>query len=89
MTEFIPMSHWAWSQMKGEEPRCVGALREIPDGSDQNCIAVSCDTCVFEVGIARPRARPLGVRGDQYVPPADGRIEPAENEFVGDGNARF
>lgn len=75
MPEFVPMSHWAWSQMKSEEPWCTGTLSEMPDASDENFLAVSCDGCVFEVGIARPRARPLGIRADQYVPPADGRIE--------------
>jgi len=80
MAEFVPLSHWVWSQMRGEEPRCTGILTEDPDGSDQNLIAVRCDRCVFEAGIARPRARPLGARADQFVPPADSRIESSATE---------
>lgn len=80
MTEFVPVSHWAWSQMKGEDPLCTGTLREILDGSDANCIAVECDSCVFQVGIARPRGRVLS--GSQPATGPDSRIESsASHEF--------
>lgn len=72
MTEPLSISHWVFSQSRGEEPRCVKMIREY--SRDEFWVYAECE-CGFEVGIARPRGRDIGVRADQYVPPADSRIE--------------
>lgn len=66
----LPVSHWAWSQTRGEEPRCTGTIRELDDTRTENFVLAACDTCIFEVGIALPHGRRL------TSPPITGPVDP-------------
>jgi hypothetical protein len=68
------LSHWAYSQQKGEEARCTKTIREFD--RDQFWIYAECE-CGFIVGIALPRGRDLAANPDRGIPSADSRIESA------------
>jgi hypothetical protein len=49
----LPISHWAWSQIRHEEPRCTGTISEV--SRDERWIEAECDGCVFPVAIQLPK----------------------------------